>query len=368
MPYIDLHKSKPFDEGTLTKLSIFEQYTKSWLPAFIMQDWIDEINIVDFFSGPGYDKIYQKGSLLLLLDTINYHFESIKKKNTKINLFFNEYEKEKYEHLIQNCNEYLDKNSHLKLYVNIKYYNKDFNDIFSEIITLTQNQPSLYILDQNGIKFLNINNFQKLFPLQRTDFLFFVSSSFFNRFGNDSAFQSHLDIDFDKIKSNPFKFIHRTVLEKYRSLIPSNSELKLFPFSIKKGSHIHGIIFGSKHILGVQKFLDIAWKENKINGQANYDIDDDIKKQQGTIDFFNEGKKINKIDAFKQNLEQFIKNNIKVTNKEIFMFTYGNGHIRKHADEKLKELKKQKLISYSGHTKVSWNAIKNNEITYFNWL
>ncbi len=368
MAYIDLHENKPFDEGTLTKLSIFEQYTKSWLPTFIMQDWVEEINIADFFSGPGYDITSKKGSPILLLDTINYHFESIKNKGTKINLFFNEYIEDKYEELMKNCSDYLDKNTQLKPFVNIKYYNKDFNDIFSTIILQTQNHPSLYILDQNGIKFLNIDNFNKLLPLERTDFLFFVSSSFFNRFGKDSAFQSHLDIDFDKIKSNPFKFIHRTVLEKYRSLIPANSKLKLFPFSIKKGSHIHGIIFGSKHILGVQKFLDIAWKENKINGQANYDIDDDIKKQQGTFDFFNEGKKINKIDAFKEDLEEFLKKNKTVTNQDIFLFTYEKGHIRKHADEKLKELKKQKKIDYSGHTKISWNAIRNNEINNFKWI
>lgn len=31
----DLHE-KPFDEGTLKKLDIFEAYTKQWLPTFIM--------------------------------------------------------------------------------------------------------------------------------------------------------------------------------------------------------------------------------------------------------------------------------------------------------------------------------------------
>ncbi len=81
-------------------------------------------------------------------------------------------------------------------------------------------------------------------------------------------------------------------LDKYRSLIPSNSKLKIFPFSIKKGAHIYGIIFGSKHILGVEKFLKIAWNKNKINGEANFD-NDNIKSYPT---LFPEMKRLTKIE------------------------------------------------------------------------
>jgi three-Cys-motif partner protein len=367
MPYIDLHKSKPFDESTLTKLSIFEQYAKSWLPTFLKQNWVREINIVDFFSGPGYDLKFKKGSPILLLETIEYHYKSIMQGNKVINLYLNEYVLEKYLDLQKNCSEFLANHSHLKPFVKIEFYNEDFNNIFDLIIKKTKSNPSLYILDQNGIKFLNEDNFKKLLPLNKTDFLFFISSSYFKRFSEDPAFKSHLDIDCELIKNNPYKFIHRTVLDKYKSLIPKDSELKLFPFSIKKGANIHGIIFGSKHILGVQKFLDIAWKQNCINGQANYDIDDDKSKLQLTIDFFNEGQKLSKVDSFKQSLEEFIRSNKKVSNVEVYNFTYEQGHIRSHADDKLKELRNQSKILFTGHTKLSWDAIKNNEIVEFFW-
>jgi len=364
MPYVDLHTSKPFDEGTLTKLSIFEQYTKNWVPTFIMQNWVKEINIVDLFSGPGYDKDHKKGSPLLILGTINYYFDIIKEKNKKVNLFFNEFILDKYENLKKNCEEYFETNKHLKPFIKIEYHNKDFNDIYIEIITKTSNHPSLYILDQNGIKFLNIENFKRLIPLQTNDFLFFVSSSYLNRFKEDEKYQSYLEIDIKELKSNPYKFIHRTVLNKYRSVIPENSDLKLFPFSIRKGANIYGIIFGSKHIRGIEKFLDIAWRENQLNGQANYDIEDDMKKLQGTLNFFNEKPRVSKINSFKNELESYIIKNKVVTNKDIYYFTYERGHIRKHADEKLKELKKKNLIDYSGQTKISWEATKK-ELVYF---
>ncbi|MDR0506513.1 MAG: hypothetical protein LBH32_06830 [Dysgonamonadaceae bacterium] len=42
MPQKDLH-SKPFDKGTITKLEIFENYAKEWLPTFVMSSSVKEI-------------------------------------------------------------------------------------------------------------------------------------------------------------------------------------------------------------------------------------------------------------------------------------------------------------------------------------
>lgn len=55
------HHEKPYDEGSLAKLEVFENYVEAWLPTFIMQEHIKEINIVDFFSGLGYDMEGTKG-------------------------------------------------------------------------------------------------------------------------------------------------------------------------------------------------------------------------------------------------------------------------------------------------------------------
>ena len=52
----------PFDEGTITKLEIFEAYTKEWLPVFVMSPY-KHICIFDLFAGPGYDKNLTKRSL-----------------------------------------------------------------------------------------------------------------------------------------------------------------------------------------------------------------------------------------------------------------------------------------------------------------
>jgi three-Cys-motif partner protein len=369
MPHID-HHTKPYDEGTINKLEIFERYVETWLPTFIMQKHITEVNIVDFFSGFGYDSNEVAGSPIRTLDKINGYFENLMQNNTIINLYFNEFKAEKFDKLQINCNAYLEQNSRLKQFVKIHYSNKDFNEIYNEIIVKTKDNPNLYIIDQSGIKFTNQKNFNTLLALQKTDFLFFISSSFFKRFSNEDEFNRHLGIKEEDLKANPYNFIHRVVLDKYRSLIPEKSELQIFPFSIKKGANIYGIVFGSKHIVGVEKFLKIAWNKNKINGEADYDIDEDNSKSQLVLNFDNpsETKKLTKIENFEQKLEEFIKSQQVTNNRELYYFTYKNGHIVEHTNNYLRELKRIKKITFSGHTKISWDKVKQNDVVEFRWL
>lgn len=359
------HHTKPYDEGTLVKLEIFERYVEAWLPTFIMQPHVKEVNIVDFFAGLGYDKLSQKGSPIRILDKIDSFFGYLQQYNTKINLYLNEFEQSKYSALQDNCNEYLSINSRLQKFVEIHYSSKDFNEIYNEILQKTSNAPNLYIIDQNGIKFTNQENFDTLLKTEKTDFLFFISSSFFKRFNTVDEFNRHLEITEEELQKNPYNFIHRIVLDKYRSLIPTNSSMQIFPFSIRKGANIYGIIFGSKHILGVDKFLKIAWNKNKINGEANFDIDKDVAKAQPTL--FPEMKQLTKIEKFENSLEEYIISKKTLTNIDLYYFTYNNGHIAEHANNWLRA-NRNKKISFTGHTKISWDSVKNNEIVVFNWL
>lgn len=288
------HHIKPYNAGTLNKLELFERYVEAWLPTWIMQPNVEEINIVDFFAGKGYDIVGAKGSPIRILDKINSFFDNLMLNKTIINLYLNEYKSDKLEELKFNCNEYIENHKRLNKFVKVHYSNKDFNVIYSEIVNKTSSLPNLYIIDQSGVRFTNQENFNTLLKTDKTDFLFFISSSFFTRFNKTDEFIKHLDIKEEDLKTNPYKFIHRIVLDKYRSLIPANSNLKIYPFSIRKGANIYGIIFGSKHIRGVEKFLKIAWNKNNINGEADFDIDDDINNAQPKL--FENYRRLTKIE------------------------------------------------------------------------
>ena len=83
MPTIDLHE-KPFTEETITKLTIFEDYAKAWIPTFIMTPWCFDMNIFDFFAGTGYDKNGVAGSPIRILMQISEQVGNIFKKKQRI--------------------------------------------------------------------------------------------------------------------------------------------------------------------------------------------------------------------------------------------------------------------------------------------
>jgi hypothetical protein len=209
--------------------------------------------------------------------------------------------------------------------------------------------------------------FLELEKTNRTDFLYFISSSYFWRFGNTEEFKMHFDFDIEAIKKDPYQFIHRNLLKQIQRKLPPNSDLKLYPFSLKKGSNIHGIIFGAKHIRAVDKFLDVAWEHNKINGDANFDIDNDKVKAQ--LDLFGT-KPLTKIEEFHLALEEKIKTEKETTNETLFLFALEKGHPKHHANDYVKELKKQKKVDYTGLSpKINYDTIyKEKKTITIKWL
>ena len=175
----DLH-DHPFDEGTITKLEIFEAYTKEWLPVFIMSPY-KHICIFDLFAGTGRDITGVAGSPIRILQQINGALDYIKNRGKRVYVWLNEYNSDKYALLIENCQQYIDKDIQFKdavdsEIVKIKYTKLDFAKLFPEVISIIRRFPSLVFLDQNGMKFLSDQYFQELVTTTTVDFLYFVSA------------------------------------------------------------------------------------------------------------------------------------------------------------------------------------------------
>ena len=96
----------------------------------------------------------------------------------------------------------------------------------------------------------------------------------------------------------------------------------------------------------MDKFLNIAWSRNPINGDANFDIDDDTTIPQ--LDLFIDRKKT-KIEKFKENLQVKVLRKEITNNSEALAFVHDEGHIGKHAAECLKEMKKKKKLIMKEH-------------------
>jgi len=342
MPAKNLFR-KPFDDGTKTKLALFENYLLEWLPVFLSPNKVfwPTINIFDFFAGEGYDCARTKGSPILILENIKKYEDLIRRKNLKVNVYLNEFTKSKYETLIQNLNEYgcVD-------YINIYTYNEDFQLIFKDLYPLinSSNTANLVFLDQNGIKQINKDVFLRLISANTTDVLFFISSSLFTRFSEHESFTKHLCIEKNDLTNNNYYNIHRTIFNYYKALVPFSTQYYLAPFSIKKNSNVYGLIFGTHHTLGIEKFLNQSWKLDKIRGEANFDIDND-NHTIGQINMFsNKVSAPKKIESFEKDLRDLIISKKLRTNYQVYEYSLTSGFLPKHANSILKNLKIENVI------------------------
>lgn len=363
---------KPFDSETLTKLEIFESYTKEWLPTMIMSRPGKAICVFDFFAGPGRDLSNVPGTPIRVLSQIKSQYKNILDKKVGVYVWFNEFNKKKYQSLCTCIDSYIESSQELKdlteqNLLNKKVTNEDFADLFPKVKETVAKFPTLAILDQNGIKFTSEEYFTELCSSENTDFLYYLSSSYFVRFGGEKAFQMNLSIDMERALSHPYKYIHESILDQLKERVPAKSKVKLYPFTIKRDSNIYGIIFGASHIRAVDKFLRTAWAQNEMNGCANFDIDNDISHSSPNL--FGEEMHIpTKIERFKHSLRKRILNRTIKSNEDAFVFTMEEGHIPTHAMDEIKLMKKEGLIDFDSRSpKVNYDAIyKDKTIITFN--
>jgi len=358
----DIH-AKPFDEGTKIKLELFKLYFREWLPVFT-KNKSERIEIYDFFAGEGTDSEGLYGSPLIILDELKAYCNDFLYNPTKVVVNFNDYSTVKSSLLDVNVNLKLQDCSNecnygfcktpenkLNCPFEIHNYNRDFQDFFAteyERFNKTTQTPRFILIDQYGIKHVTTEVFNQLTGLQKTDFLFFISSNHIRRFKEHPGFKTYIDNEkLDFSESRPAE-CHRVIYNYYKSLL-NGKRYFLGQFSIKKNNNIHGVIFGSSHPLGLEKFLNAAWKIDPHTGETNYDIDEDhIRVGQLSMDLFETGNpdKIKKLASFEEELINFLK--IAQSNQSIYIFALERGICLSKAREVLSSLEKANRLIFSG--------------------
>jgi three-Cys-motif partner protein len=339
----------PFDEGTIAKLEIFEKYFEAWLPTFIMQQKYKPIQVFDLFAGIGYDQTRKEGSPIRILNVIAKFRTQLIKQKKKIKVYLNDKDKSKYEALKTNVENRI-KELSLNSIVEIKITDKPFKECLMNYNKELSNGCNLLFIDQNGFSEVDESVFKYLINLDTTDFMFFISSSYIHRFAVlPEVKKFHSKFDFEKIKNSKRSLVHKVICEEFYKYVPNSIKEKvyIFPFSIMKEdkNNVYGIIFVTKHILGADKFLETVWKKNIINGNANFDIDDDFDKTK--MDYLIPSiKKLTKIEKFQQDLHQKILKGELKNNQDVYLYTIKQGHIHQHANIEIKEMRKNNLINY----------------------
>ncbi len=339
----DRFHSKPFDDGTLTKLTLFRQYLEEWLPVFISRYTAGtRIYIVDLFSGPGKDSNGKPGSPLIALKVVRKYSNLITRNRVIIRLIFNDRSSKKAEALQSLMVSQNIPSNLCKWAVS----NLEADEAFVASQDELADNPTLLFLDQFGMTYISDEMFLKLIELRRTDLLFFISSSQLRRFEEHPSIHKYLDIPSGSLSSAAFEDTHRAVQNYYRSLIPLEAEYYIGAFSIKKGSNLYGLIFGSHHPLGLEKFLRVCWRVDPITGEANFDIDrEQINPEAPRL--FPDMDRPHKLDAFRLRLRDDVLSGKLATDREVYLASLQDGVLPAEARSVLAELKKSRLISSS---------------------
>jgi three-Cys-motif partner protein len=335
----DFH-DKPYDAGTLAKLRIFELYAQEWIPVFLSQadPKFKEVHIFDFFSGPGTDIHGVFGSPLRILDQLRgYHRKGMpgwSKARIAVHLFDADAGKIEHLRLLLSSAEW-----------NIPGVEIDcrcltFQSALSEHRNLLLNSSAakLLIIDQYGVDEVSDDVFRQLTAFPTTDFIFFLSSSTLYRFRDHPAIKQKIEKPEDSYD------VHRAAVDYYRKLIPANDQVFLGPFSIRKRSNIYGLVFGSHHPLGIYKFLKVAWANDEIAGEANFDIErTNIRPGEGILPL--DVMRPNKVREFEDNLETALKAGRMKSEADVVRFCIEAGMTCKHSSRVLKRLKAAGVIS-----------------------
>jgi len=216
----------------------------------------------------------------------------------------------------------------------------EFADALAAADPILQSRAAakLLLIDQFGVSQVTPEIFRKLVNFPYADFLFFISSATLQRFREHPAIQQ-------KIKpAADFNQVHHAVLDYYREMLPTGKRYYLAPFSIKKGSNIYGIIFGTAHPLGMDKFLSVAWNKDRLNGTANFDINrDSLNPDEPMLDL-GAITSPTKLNVFEEELERRLRAKTLPDEVAVMELCYQHGVMRRHASSVLQRLIKEGVI------------------------
>lgn len=297
----DINKTE-FSDETKLKLDIFRECFREWFPVFIHHQHIKRLLVYDMFAGSGQDIKGTPGSPLILLQEAKSHCKFLS-KNRQLQVYFgfNELKQDKEQELEHNVQEYMSKCqsicgfSSCPYQEHIRFKCADFKDIINDpkILGLCNDKcnAKFVLMDQYGFKQINDDIFTKLISFPKTDFIFFIASSFVKRFRELSAVTNYFKKAAIRYDESQPKECHRNIANYFRSLIPANKEYYLHSFTIHKNKNYYGLIFGTSHTLGMEKFLKVCWKYDNLAGESNCNIENDYAPDGLFHDPLNTNKK-----------------------------------------------------------------------------
>lgn len=333
-----------FDEATKLKLDLFRGYIRKWIPVFLTQ-WKSgknrtRVNLFDFFAGPGSDASGNPGSPRILQQELRGYCDThrdLRANGVEITLHYNDVNAT----YIKDLQRLLQTHECDEGCCRMEFSSLAFVDSLKEKLPVMKKPGSanLVIMDQFGVKDVTPEVVNTLAACPTTDILFFISSSYVRRFAETPEMKRWFGKATEQISAEDYRKAHRAVLDYFRSQLAPGLAFHLAPFSIlKKGANIYGVIFGSRDLLGLEKFLQVCWGLDQDTGEANFNIEDDPAWRWTGLPFL-EYNVTQKQAEFAEDLRHLLRQP-NTSNLDVYRFTLEKGFLAKHAVSVLKNLQR----------------------------
>lgn len=328
---------EPYDAGTLTKLKIFELYAQAWIPVFVSQPEppFREVHIYDLFCGPGTDSVGMPGSPLRILAQLRDYQKAGKAGWSKVKIVahLSDEDEAKVAQLAETLKASEWQIPGVQIETKAITF-RDALDLHKNVLT-NPRAAKLLIIDQFGVDEVTDDVFKRLIIFPTADFIFFLSSSTLHRFRDHPAIKIKID------KPENSYDVHRAAFDWFQKLAPPS--VFLGRFSIQKRSNIYGLIFGSQHPLGIHKFLQVAWSNDEIAGEANFDIERE-NIAPGEMMLPMQEFRPKKIQVFEADLEAALRGGRMRSEADLVHFCIAAGMTCQHATPVLQKLKSEGLL------------------------
>ncbi len=273
------------------------------------------------------------------------------KVNKSIRFIFNEFEKQKTKTLENTvldfknkCREETGCSGQCPYTVDITQF--DFKELFSrseiQQILTDRKIGKFVLLDQYGFKHIDNAVFKQLVGFPKTDFIFFISTSFISRFKVQECVHKYFEtehISFDEGK--PME-CHSIMADYFRRL--AGDDFYIHHFTIKKGSNYWGLIFGTGHTYGMEKFLKVCWLRDPNSGESNFNKHNDLDK----YDLFYDSNHTNKKQEIKSAVEAAVLERTICDNLSGFKFVMKRGGEPKLFTDVIKQMESDGKIVREG--------------------
>ena len=356
--------NRAFDAGTLQKLNIYASYLKSAVAVFLNlppTSPVKSINIYDFFAGPGMDALGRYGSPLLAIKTI---LEMATAPQTKhlwgkpIYFHFFDRKEKSINSLQKNIKDIfgdsLSSHPHIKIEFKTSDFETSFNDHIEEI--RKTNTANIVFIDQFGMAHFDMEKLISLSKCYYTDCMVFMASSSLHRFKELQNRFSDMGYKFKNPKD--YRHVHTQILKAFREA-PLEKKLFFGSFAFKKKTNIYGLIYFSGSRRGIDQFLRLCWKEDPVEGLANFFLHEDQPNKDSQLLF---AFKKTHIENLQEQFKLFILENHPISESALYDKCCDLWMLPEHCEPVLKKLKDNKILQCSFRRP---QPNQDREITYF---